>query len=386
MRPNMHKICVVSSTRADYGILKPLILSLLKEKNVQLQFLVTGSHLDKNYGFTIEEIHKDGIKADACIEIIHNDTELGILQTMSNALLQVGQKLKELSPDIVVLLGDRYEIHAIASACVILGIPIAHLYGGELSYGAFDEIFRHSITKMSTLHFTSCEEYKNRVIQLGEHPKRVFCVGSLSVENIQDLSLLSKKALDEEYGIDCARTLLATFHPVTNEVQSQEEQIINLLDALVEQDRYFTLFTKSNADTNASKLNALVEKYASKHSDKMIIVESLGIHKYMSMMKHCACVVGNSSSGILEAPSFKVPTLNIGNRQKGRIQAKSVIQCSGSKKEIAKVLQSLPKKDKLKDIVNPYEKKDTKQNIIKSLLDFLQNTSSQERIKEFYTL
>ncbi len=385
----MYKICVITSTRADFGILKPLIIALSKEKNVNLQVIATGTHVDKKHAYTrreIDEIKEENIEAIEYIEIIDSDTDIGILQTMANATTKIGQYLKSLQPDIVVLLGDRYEIFAVASACTILNIPIAHIGGGELTYGAFDEAFRHSITKMSALHFTSSDEYRKRVIQLGEMPESVFHVGSLSIENIENLDFYSKEELDKEFGLDISKVLLTTFHPVTKEINTQQDQLKALLDAIIEQDKYLALFTKSNADTDSSLLNEMIEAYASKYKDKIKIVPSLGIKKYMSVMRHCACVLGNSSSGILEAPSFKVPTINIGNRQKGRTQAKSVIQCSAKKNAIAKALQNLPNKANLENIVNPYAKASTKENIVRKLLIFLEKTHKKNYNKEFYTI
>ncbi len=381
----MYKICVVTSTRADYGILKPLIKALQNTQGIELTILVTGTHLEKAYGHTIDEIKEDGFNSLECIEIIADDSLDGLMQTMANAITKVGQSLKQLSPDIVILLGDRYEIFAIASACTLLNLSIAHIGGGELTAGAIDEVFRHSITKMSSLHFTSCEEYRKRVIQLGELPQKVYNVGSLSLQEIHTLDFYTKEELDKEFNIDCQNTILFTFHPLTKEVSSQKEQYIQVLEALVESP-YTILATRSNADTNASIFNKILDEYAAKYKEKFRISASLGIRKYMSMMKYAACVLGNSSSGILEAPSFQLPTINIGNRQKGRIQAPSVIQCDAEKKQILAILENLPSRESLKTICNPYEKANTKEEIIAALLNFLQNKEHLQSMKEFYTL
>ncbi len=377
------KICFITATRAEYGYLKPLISLSQNEENIITQVLVTGAHLDKRYGYTITEIENDGIIPNACVEIIDNDSRQGILNTMANATSKVGEALQELSPDLVVLLGDRYEIFAVASACVILNIPLAHISGGDVTYGAFDDMFRHSITKMSNIHFTSCEEYRRRVIQLGEHPSTVFNVGSLSLANIKELSFLSEEELNKDLGIDCKNTLLATFHPVTMEKDSQKEQFIALLEALVEQNSYFTLFTKANADTGASELHEVLDAYVEKFPHKIKVVESLGVLRYMSMMKYCRAVIGNSSSGILEAPSFKVPTLNIGSRQKGRLQAQSIVNCAANKEAILNALQNLPTREELKHIISPYEQDDTAKKIMNILIDFI---SKEKSVKEFYDL
>ncbi len=379
----MKKVCVVTTTRAEYGYLRTLIDYFVKDKNVEFQMIVSGTHLDKRYGYTIDEIKKDGIKPTACVEIMDNDSQTGVLNTMANAISKIGKALSDLKPDIVILLGDRYETFAIASACVVLNIPIAHISGGDVTYGAYDDMFRHSITKMSNIHFTSCEEYRNRVIQLGEHPERVFNVGSLSLENLRVTNFLSEKEINEQLGINISNTLLTTFHPVTMEKNSQSEQFNEVMKALSEQDKYDVLFTRANADTGSSELNKILDEYIKKYPKKLKVVDSLGIVKYMSAMKYCRAVVGNSSSGILEAPSFKVPTINIGNRQKGRLQAKTVINCEAKKEEILKVINNLPDKESLKNFKNPYEQENTAENIYKNIIKYLKKGNFT---KEFYDI
>lgn len=372
----MKKICVITSTRAEYGLLRPLIFQLKKNKSVQLHIVVTGTHLDKRYGYTLDEIINDGLKPNTCVEIIEDDTKLGVLKTMSNAIQKIGEVLENLKPDVVVLLGDRYETFAIAGTCVILNIPIAHIHGGEVTYGAYDDMFRHSITKMSNLHFTSSEEYKKRVIQLGEDPKTVYNVGALGVENIKKIDFLSKEQINNELNIDVGKTFLATFHPVTMENATQKEQFIELLDALIEQDKYFTLFTRANADTNSGELNLILDKYCAKYPNKLKAVANLGAVRYLSVMKYCAGVIGNSSSGIIEAPSFNVATINIGNRQKGRIQAKSILNCEAKKKDILNAMQIITKEEFrqiLKEVKNPYEGENTAYKISKEIEKFVNN-------------
>lgn len=380
------KVCIVTATRAEYSFLKPLIFEFQKNQNIELQIIATGAHLDKRYGYTLDEIINDGLTPDACVEIIEDDTKIGILSTMANATKKVGEAIEKLNPDIVVLLGDRYEAFAIASACVILGIPIAHISGGDVTYGAYDDMFRHCITKMSNIHFTSCEEYRKRVIQLGENPETVFNVGSLSLENIKNLNLLSQKEINENLAIDVKNTILATFHPVTMENSTQKEQLQELLEALAEQKTYTVLFTKANADTNSSELNTMLDDYQAKYPQKFKVVESLGVLRYFSVMKHCACVIGNSSSGILEAPSFKVATINIGNRQKGRIQAKSIINCEAKKDEILNAIEKISDADFiniLKNTENHYEKKDTAKKIAQKIEVFVNKLNT---FKSFYDL
>jgi UDP-hydrolysing UDP-N-acetyl-D-glucosamine 2-epimerase len=382
----MKKVCIITATRAEYGLLRPLIFELKKNPNIETQIIATGTHLDKRYGYTLNEILNDGLKPNACIEIIENDTQTGILSTMANAIKKVGKELKKLNPYMVVLLGDRYEIFAVASACVILNIPIAHISGGDITYGAYDDMFRHSITKMSNLHFTSCEEYKNRVIQLGENPESVFNFGSLSIENIKNLTLLSKHQLNEELNIDLENTLLATFHPVTMENSTQKEQFSELLEALIEQKKYNVLFTRANADTNSSELNKILDEFVQIHPQKIKVVESLGVLKYLSAMKYCAGVIGNSSSGILETPSFRIPTINIGNRQKGRLQASSILNCEAKKDGILKALDKISS-NKFKRILekakNPYEGENTARKIANEVEIFVNKFN---KIKEFYDI
>ena len=380
------KICVITSTRAEYGFFKPLLSEFKSNGNVQLELIVTGTHLEAKYGYTIEEILNDKIQPSALIRIIENDTPLGILGTMANAIQRVGEELQKLAPDIIVLLGDRYETIAIASAAVVLGIPIAHISGGDVTYGAYDDIFRHCLTKMSNLHFTNCEEYRKRVIQLGEQPDTVFSVGSLSLENIKNLQLLSVSEINNCLGIDVENTLLVTFHPITMEGATQNKQFEEVLQAISEQNRYDVLFTKANADTNASELNTILEQYQKKMPKKIRVFDSLGTLKYLSVMKHCVCVLGNSSSGILEAPSFKVPTINIGTRQIGRIQANSVVNCKAEKIEILNALDMISQKKFrgiLENTVNPYENNNTARNIAEKICEYLENPI---RIKKFHDL
>jgi UDP-hydrolysing UDP-N-acetyl-D-glucosamine 2-epimerase len=381
----MKKICVVTATRAEYGLLRPVLFKLNQSNRVQLQIIVTGTHLEKKYGETIKEIRQDGFTPDNSIRIFVNDTPKGILGTMANAIKSVGEAFENLKPDLIVLLGDRYETLAIASAAAVLGIPIAHLYGGEVTYGAYDEVFRHAITKMSYYHFTATDEYRKRVIQMGESPERVFCVGSLGVENVLNIELLSKTELESKIDFCMDNTLLITFHPVTMELGSQKAQFEALLEAICKNSNYNSLITRSNADTNRSELDDILDRY-SKNNNKMKVVDSLGVVKYLSAMKYSAGVVGNSSSGIVEAPSMKVGTIDIGNRQKGRIRAKSIIHCNPTKKDIIEALEILNSEDfnnNLASIINPYEGKETSTNIATRLEELVY---SDCKPKEFFNL
>jgi GDP/UDP-N,N'-diacetylbacillosamine 2-epimerase (hydrolysing) len=298
------KICFISSTRADYGYLRPLILAMQKSANLQPQLIATGTHFEEKYGNTIDEIRSD-LTPDAAVKIISDVAGIDVLQTMSNALLEVGKKIQQLAPDMVVALGDRYEMFAIAASCVALGIPLSHISGGDVTYGANDDIYRHCLTKMSYLHFTSCEKYRSRIIQLGEDPQRVFNVGSLSVEAAKNMKFLSQDELEKEIGFDLKKTMLATFHPVTNELESQTQQFRELLEAAISQQQFYFLFTAPNADASRENLAALLDDYAKKFPQKIKVVSSLGSLKYLSAMNYCVGVIGNSSSGILRHQASK---------------------------------------------------------------------------------
>lgn len=364
------KICIITTTRAEYSFFKPLIRCIKKSDKLELQIIATGTHLEEKYGYTLDEILNDGNKPDICVKIMDDDSELGIINTMSAAVKNVGEAIDKLKPDMVLLLGDRYEAFSIASACVILGVPIAHISGGDVTYGAYDDMFRHSITKMSYLHFTSCEEYRRRVIQLGESPDRVFSVGSLSIENILKIDLLTKPEIEKYLGFSLDNVLLATFHPTTMESDSQSEQFEQFLMAVGEQNLYKFLFTRPNADTNREELSLKLDKFSKKYPEKIKVVESLGVLRYLSAMKYSTGVVGNSSSGILEAPSLKKGTINIGNRQKGRICADSVINCVAKKDDILRAIELLSSADfqkKLLTVKSPYEKENTSENIVSKI-------------------
>jgi UDP-hydrolysing UDP-N-acetyl-D-glucosamine 2-epimerase len=339
-----------------------------------LQLLVTGMHLSPEFGNTYKLIQQDGFTIDEKVEmLLSSDSANGICKSMGLGLIGFSESLQRLIPDIAIILGDRFESMAMACACVNHRIPVAHIHGGETTQGVVDEAFRHSITKMSHLHFTSTEEYRRRVIQLGEQPDRVFNVGAIGVENIRKLPLLSQKELEKEIGFDLGkRFFLVTFHPVTLENATAEEQCKNLLTALAHfvKDHRETkiIFTKANADTDGRIINQLVDRYVAKNPNQTIAFTSMGQLRYLSAMKHTSAVIGNSSSGIIEAPSFNVPTINIGDRQKGRVQAASIIDCEPNKDAIVwaieKSLSNAFQKE-LCDIKNLYEKPDTSLNILR---------------------
>ena len=353
------KVCVVTGTRAEYGLLYWLMKEIQNDKDLQLQIIATGMHLSPEFGLTYKEIEKE-FKIDKKIEILlSSDTPVGISKSMGLAQISFAEAFDELKPDIVVVLGDRFEILAAASSALISRIPIAHIHGGEVTEGAVDEAFRHSITKMSHLHFTSTEEYKKRVIQLGEEPNRVFNVGAMGIENIKRLKLLSREEFEKSIDFKLnKKNILVTFHPVTLENATAKEQFEELLSAIDELEETNIIFTKANADTDGRIINKMIDEYVNKNKDKSVAFTSLGQLRYLSALQFMDAVVGNSSSGILEAPSFKIGTINIGDRQKGRIKAKSVIDCEPKKEEIKKAFEKLYSKEfqeMLKDVKNPYE-------------------------------
>ena len=354
----MKKICVVTGTRAEYGLLYWLLKEIEADKELELQVIVTGMHLSPEFGLTYKEIEKE-FKINKKIEmLLSSDTSVGISKSMGLAQISFAESYDELKPDIVIVLGDRYEIFSATSAAMIARIPIAHIHGGEKTEGLIDEPIRHSITKMSHLHFTATDEYKNRVIQLGEHPSRVFNVGGMGIENIKRLKLLSKDEFEKsiEFKLNI-KNILVTFHPVTLENSTAKEQFQQLLDAIDELEDTNIIFTKANSDTDGRVINQMIDEYVTKNSHKSIVFTSLGQLRYLSALQYVDAVVGNSSSGLAETPSFKIGTINIGDRQKGRIKASSVIDCEPNKNSIVKAFAKLYSKEfqeTLKTTINPY--------------------------------
>lgn len=383
------KICIVTGSRAEYGIMKPLFLQFSNEKEVDLQVVVTGMHLSPEFGFTYQEIEEDGFPITEKIEILlSSNTVIGVSKSIGLACISFSEAFERLKPDLILLLGDRYEIFAAATVALLANIPIAHLHGGELTEGAVDDAFRHAITKMSTLHFTSTESYRNRVIQLGEQPSQVLSFGALGVENVKQVSLLTKQELEAslKFPIESPFAVI-TFHPVTLEQHSAKEQVSSLLEALDRFPKMTLLFTKANSDAEGQIINQMIEEYV-KTRKNAIVFASLGQQKYFSTLQFADVVIGNSSSGIIEAPSFHIPTVNIGNRQKGRIYAESVIHCSSDKEAIYKaLLQAMDStmKEKCIHIKNPYEGTDTSKKIVQCILNYL-NQNNGEKKKEFYTI
>ena len=381
----MRKICVVTSTRADYGILYHLLKAMQSENSLELQIIATGMHLSQNFGLTYKEIEKD-FKIDEKIEILSGDSDTQICKSIGLACEKFGTAFGRLKPDILVLLGDRYEIFAVGASACVMRIPTAHIHGGETTQGAFDEVFRHSLTKMSHLHFVATEEYKKRVIQLGEHPDRVFNVGGIGIENIKKLNLLSKAEFEKSINFKLGKkNILVTFHPVTLENGTAKEQFNEILNALNELKDTNIIFTKANSDTNGLVISKTIEEYVKTHKN-CICFTSLGQLRYLSALKFVDIVLGNSSSGLTEAPSFKVATVNIGDRQKGRIKAGSVIDCEPKKDEILGAINKAYSSDFrqiLKDVVNPYDGGDSSKKIV----EILKNANLDDILKKkFYDI
>lgn len=383
----MIRLCVVTGSRAEYGLLLPVIRRVMADPDFKLLLVVTGAHMDSRFGADYREMELDGVTIDETVEMnLASDSSYGICQSMGLELIGISKAYERLKPDMILLLGDRYEIFIAASAASICNIPIAHIHGGELTRGAYDDCMRHSITKMSYLHFTSTMEYRKRVIQLGESPDRVFHVGALGVERLKDLSLLSRKELETSLNLSLgSSTALITYHPATLESADIEEQMEPLFKVLDSFPDLFAVFTGSNSDTGGSKVNEMVADYAKHHHHRAAFYNSLGSLRYLSLMSQCTMVIGNSSSGIIEAPSLKVPTVNIGTRQKGRVMADSVINCDTSYDGIlSAILKARDFNWKDCSIFNPYDSPDTSKKILGFIKQAVQNGICLE--KDFYDI
>jgi GDP/UDP-N,N'-diacetylbacillosamine 2-epimerase (hydrolysing) len=352
------KICVITGTRAEYGLLLWVMQSIKDIPQLTLQIIATGMHLSPEFGLTYREIEKDGFRIDRKVEMLtSSDTPVGIAKSMGLGLIGFADALHELRPDLIVVLGDRFEIFVAVSAALVARIPVAHLHGGETTEGAFDEALRHSITKMSHLHFVAAEAYRQRVIQLGEQPERVFLVGGLGVDSIKRLKLLDRAELEASLDFKLGqKSLLITFHPVTLEASTAEEQMSELLAVLSELNETQLVFTLPNADTDGRALIKMVEQFVETHHNARAYA-SLGHMRYLSCISHVDGVIGNSSSGLTEAPLFNKGTINIGNRQRGRLQAASVINCEPTRTSIETALRKLYSVDFQKTllrVVGPY--------------------------------
>lgn len=369
----MRKICVVTGTRAEYGLLNRLIRKISESTETQLQLIATNMHLSPLYGNTYKEIEADGFVIDKKIPILDDeeadDSAATTLASLAKGINGFAKAYNELNPDLVLLLGDRYEILAAAIAALIEKRPIAHIGGGNVTEGAYDDAIRHSITKMSALHFVSTEIYRKRVIQLGESPEHVFNVGSIGIENILQMPMMSKSELEQSlnFKVD-KKTILVTYHPVTLSENSVERDIKAFLEALDERKDIRVIFTMPNSDTGGKFIMQAIENFVKTHSDRTCAFKSLGFKRYLSAMKYIGAVVGNSSSGIVEAPSFHIPTLNIGDRQKGRIAAQSVHNCKTDRQSILEGFDYIFSEE-FQSVVaisqNPYEKPEIVNSIFK---------------------
>ena len=370
----MKKICVVTGSRAEYGLLYWLLKSIKNSPSLHLQLVVTGMHLSTEYGLTYRLIEEDDFTIDYKVEmLLSSDTLSGISKSTAVGLLGFTDCFNQLKPDIIVVLGDRFEIFAASIAGLFAKIPIAHIHGGESTEGAFDESIRHSITKMSWWHFVAADSYRNRVIQLGENPNRVFNVGGLGVDAIKKSKLLSKKDLINKTGIQFGeKNLLITYHPVTLEKETSQKYFQALLDVLDTLNDTYLIFTMPNADSDSRIIKQMIDRFVSKNKNRSISFTSLGHRNYISIMQYVDGVVGNSSSGLLEAPTFKIGTINIGDRQSGRLKAESIIDCDPNKESINNAISKLYSqkfKNVIKKTSNPYGKGNASEKIIKTLLN-----------------
>ena len=358
MSTTPRKICVVTGTRAEYGLLRWVMQGIKESELLELQLIVTGMHLSPEFGLTVRDIEADGFSIDHKVEmLLSSDTPVGITKSMGLGMIGFADALNQLQPDLLLVLGDRYEIFAAAASAMIARIPIAHLHGGESTEGVIDESIRHSITKMAHLHFVAAEEYRKRVIQLGEQPKNVYHVGGLGIDNILRLKLLSRSQLEDGLNFKFAkRNLLITFHPVTLEQGTSTNQMQELLTALEKLDDVGLIFTMPNADTDGRILFQQINKFCELHPMARAYT-SLGQLRYLSCIKHVDGVIGNSSSGLLEVPSFHKGTVNIGERQRGRLCAESVINCSADHASITESIRQLFSPSflaLLQGVTNPY--------------------------------
>ena len=353
---NKRKICVVTGSRAEYGLFYPILTKIKRSNKLKLQLITTSSHHSSEYGLTYKQIENDGFNIDDKIKnLFSSDSKSSIVKSTGAATSLLSDSFGRLEPDVVLLLGDRYETLSAATAAMLMNIPIAHIHGGEITEGAVDEQIRHSITKMSYLHFCSTETYRQRVIQMGEDPVRVFNSGAPGIDNITNLNLLTKQKLEKELNWELtSKNALFTYHPETlkeNGIVSDIENILRILETF----SFNVLYTYSNADKGGRVINQKIEEFCKRQPAKYKVVKSLGQIKYLSAMKYVDLLIGNSSSGIIEAASFKKPVINIGDRQKGRLRGENVIDCNlNSLQNSIKLALSSSFRNKINNIKNIY--------------------------------
>jgi len=382
------KICVITGTRSEYGLLYWLLKEIQDSNDSELQIIVTGSHLLPEFGETYLDIERDGFFINKKVDmLLASDSSIGIGKSMGLTMIGFSDAYAEIKPDIIVVLGDRFEIFSAISAATVARIPIVHLSGGETTEGAFDESFRHSITKMAHLHFVSTNEYKSRVIQLGEDPERVFNVGSFGIENINKLKLLSRADVEKSINFKLGKiNFLVTYHPVTLEDLTSERHVLNLLSVLDTIQDAHIIFTQANTDTGGKLINRIIGNYVKSNPSTSVFFKTLGQLRYLSVMQYVDGVVGNSSSGLVEAPSFNIGTINIGDRQQGRVKSESIIDCGPSRDEIQKsfdLLLSEKFKRSISNMKNPYEQGNPSKKIYKIIKSFPLNGILK---KKFYDI
>jgi UDP-N-acetylglucosamine 2-epimerase (non-hydrolysing)/GDP/UDP-N,N'-diacetylbacillosamine 2-epimerase (hydrolysing) len=383
----MKKICVITGSRAEYGLMSRLMQIIKDDDDLELQIIATNMHLSPEFGLTYKEIEEDDFIIDKKVYmLLSSDTPTATAKSVGLGTIGFADAYEDLRPDMILILGDRYEILAAATTALFYKIPIIHLYGGEITEGAYDDSIRHAITKMAHLHFTSTEEYRQRVIQMGENPETVYYVGALGCDNIRQIPLMNKEELEKSLNLSLDRnTILVTFHPVTMENNTAETQFKELLSAIDELKDLRVIFTMPNSDTDGRIIMDLIKNYVAENPEKAVWFTSLGMKRYLSTLQYLGAVVGNSSSGIVEVPSFHIPTINIGDRQKGRIASKTVVNCFPNTEDIKSSLQRVLQPrylESIKDIQNPYDKKDTAKEILK----VIKKTNFNSTSKKFYVV
>lgn len=383
----MQKIAIVTGTRAEFGLLRPLVKAIQNDSQFDLQLIVSAMHLSSEFGYTVSEIEKQGFPIAKKVEcLLSSDSAVGVSKSMALAISGFADAFEDLQPDLLIVLGDRTEILGAVIAATSANIPIAHLHGGETTEGAYDEGIRHAITKFSHLHFTAAEVYKNRVIQLGESPQSVFNVGAIGLDSIKKLDLLSKEEFEKSIDTKLKSiNVLVTYHPVTLETESPKESFQNIINVLDELQDVQIIFTHANSDKNGRAINEMIEKYVAENKDKAISFSSLGQLRYLSALQYVDVVVGNSSSGILEVPSFNIPTINIGDRQKGRISPKSVLDCTNDYNAIKKALDKALSVS-FKEEIQEQEQIFGEGNSTEKIMDILKSELKINLKKSFYDI
>ncbi|GAA0082223.1 MULTISPECIES: UDP-N-acetylglucosamine 2-epimerase [Clostridium] len=376
----MRKILVVTGTRAEYGLLYWTMKEIKKDKDLQLQLIVTGNHLIREYGYTVGQIKKDGFKIDEEIDmIIDSEKKSSVLKSMGIEMIQMAQAFDRLKPDILLILGDRYETFIAATCAMMMNIPIAHMNGGESTEGAVDEQIRHAITKMAHIHFPGAAYYKERIIKMGEEPWRVFNVGQAGIENIKKLKLLGKEQLEKELNINFTKKVfLITYHPVTLQLKNTKGQIDNLLKAISNFDAQY-IFTYPNADFGSKIIIDKINDFVKDHKEAKIYY-SLGQKRYLNLLKYADIMIGNSSSGIIESPIFKIPVVNIGDRQKGRVRNKNIIDTDYSENEITNAISKVLKDEKFKENLNSIDNIYGNGNTSKQIVEILKSIAINKKL------